>query len=284
MRIAIVADRVGWEERQLLAAAAQRNVEAFWLDDSGLCAGPGAGTVPAADVYLMRGRSYTRGAPLAGLLADAGRRVVNSPSAIAACQDKLVTARLLARAGLPVPDFRLVLTRKDLAIALDHLGLPCVLKPLFGGLGRRVILIRDRDLADAAYDYVEHFGHGFDRVLLAQRFHPGSDERMFVIGAAVVAAYHRVARDDWRANVALGGLVRPSCSANTALAVTAAQVVGAELCAVDLLVGSDGAAVVNEVNHVPMFRGAVQATGREIGGAILDHLVRADCPAGLRPA
>lgn len=275
MRVAIVADRVGWEESQLLAAARRRGVEAFWLDDSGLCAGPGASTVTAADVYLMRGRSYPRGASLAGLLADAGRWVVNSPAAITACQDKLTTARLLAGAGVPVPDFRLVLSRKDVATAIDELGLPCVFKPLFGGLGRRVLLIRDRDLASAAYDYVEHFGQGFDRVLLAQRYCPGTDVRVFVVGTETVAEYERVADGDWRANTDLGGGVRPPRADHGAatLALAAAKVVGADICAVDLLADADGTAVVNEVNHVPRFRGAVQATGRDIGGAVLDYLL-----------
>lgn len=273
MRIAIVADRVGWEERQLLTAAADRGAQAFWLDDARLCAGPAARGVPGADAYLMRSRSYTRGGPLAALLADAGRMVVNSPEAIAACQDKLTTARLLAAAGLPVPDFRLVLTRHDLPAALDVLGLPCVLKPLFGGLGRRVLLIRDADLADAAYDYVEHFGHGFDRVLLAQRYHPGTDERVLVAGGRAVAAYQRVASGDWRANVALGARALPSQADGTgALAVRAATAVGAVICAVDLLAGPGGA-VVNEVNHVPMFRGAAEATGADIGRAVIEALL-----------
>ncbi len=284
MRIAIVADRVGWEESQLLAAAKHRDVEAFWLDDSGLCVGPGAATVAPADVYLMRGRSYTRGSSLAGLLADAGRWVVNSPAAITACQDKLITARLLVSAGVPVPEFRLVLSRKDLGTAIDELGLPCVFKPLFGGLGRRVLLIRDRDLASAAYDYVEHFGQSFDRVLLAQRFCPGIDMRVFIVGTDIVAVYERAADGDWRANVAVGGAVRPMRAGSEAatLALTAANAVGADVCAVDLLAGEDGTAVVNEVNHVPRFHGAVQATGCDIGGAILDHLLRAGCLARMR--
>jgi RimK family alpha-L-glutamate ligase len=274
MRVALVADRIGWEERQLMAAAASRKITAFWLNDAALCLGPLAARVPDAEVYLIRSRSYSRGGALAGLLADSGRRVVNSAGAIAVCQDKLATARAVSAAGLPVPDFRLVVSRADLAIAISELGLPCVIKPLFGGLGRRVLLLRDRDLADAVYDFVEHFAQGFDRALLAQRYHPGHDERAFVVGSAVVAAYCRIAQGDWRANVALGGAVQAIEASGEIglLAAAAAAAVGADVCAVDLLVSEDGVPVVNEVNHVPMFRGAAAATGCDLGGAVMDHL------------
>lgn len=280
MRVALVADRVGWEERRLIEAAASRKMRAFWLNDAALCLGPRTARVPDADAYLIRSRSYSRGGALAGLLADSGRRVVNSAAAIAICQDKLATTRAVSAAGLPVPEFRLVASRADLAVAISELGLPCVIKPLFGGLGRRVLLLRDRDLADAIYDFVEHFAQGFDRALLAQRYHPGHDERVLVVGSAAVAAYSRAAQGDWRANVAVGGTVRAiEDSGETGLlAAAAAGAVGADVCAVDLLISDDGVPVVNEVNHAPMFRGAVEATGCDLGGAVMDHLA-ASCQA-----
>jgi RimK family alpha-L-glutamate ligase len=283
MRIAIVADRVGWEERLLLAAAAGRGASAFWLDDGDMCAGPRATSAAPADVYLIRSRSYTRGGALAGLLSDGGARVVNTPAAIAVCQEKLATARILAGAGLPVPDFRLVLTRKDLLAAVGELGLPCVLKPVFGGLGRRVLLIRDRDLAGASYDYVEHYGQSFDRVLLAQRYHPGRDQRVIVVGHNVAAACERTGRGDWRANVATGAAVSPipPGSVPDELAIAAARVTGAEVCAVDLLTDPARGSVICEVNHVPMFRGAVSASGRDIAGAIISYLLARNRPGVL---
>jgi [lysine-biosynthesis-protein LysW]--L-2-aminoadipate ligase len=275
MRVAVVADRIGWEERRLLEAAADRDVDAFWLDDARVCARPHAEGVAPADAYLMRSRSYTRGRVLAGLLDDGGHRVVNSPAAIAACQNKLKTARLLWNAGLPTPDFRVVLTRSDLATAVAGIGVPCVLKPLFGGLGRRVLLIRERELADAAYDYVEHFGQGFDRVLLAQQYHPGHDVRVLVVGSTVVATYRRLPQSDWRANVSRGGAVESGAEDNGLgeLAVAAAKLTGAEVSAVDLIVGPTGGPVVIEVNDVPMFRGAIEATGQDIAGAVIEYVV-----------
>ncbi|WP_158887945.1 ATP-grasp domain-containing protein [Amycolatopsis anabasis] len=270
--LAVLADRVGWEERLLLAEGRRRGVETRWLDDGELCAGPDG--TRFADVCLLRSRSLSRAAALSGVLAGHGVRLVNAPHAIRVCQSKLETARVLRTAGLPVLDFRVVLSRRDLTRAIGEFGVPCVVKPVFGGLGRRVLLVRDPELAQAAYDYVDHFGQGFDRVLLAQPFHPGADERAVVVGGRVVAHYRREpAPDDWRANVSAGGTADATvrCGQIDAVARRVAHAVGAEVFGLDLFVLPDGSCVVNEVNHVPMFRGAVRATGADVAGAIVAH-------------
>src|SRR2546421_2495467 len=126
MRVAIVADRIGWEERQFMDAADRRGWTAFWVNDADLCAGARGSGIPSADVHLMRSRSYPRCLALSGLLSDRGDRVVNTPEAISVCQDKLLTSRALHNSGIPVPEFRVVLTRQDLMTAIETLGLPCV--------------------------------------------------------------------------------------------------------------------------------------------------------------
>jgi [lysine-biosynthesis-protein LysW]---L-2-aminoadipate ligase len=276
MRLAVVADRIGWEERQVMLAARERGIDAFWVNDSDLCLGPAAVGAPDADVFFMRSRSYARCGIVAGLLGDGGTRVVNSATSIGICQDKVTTARALGAAGLPVLDFRVVLSQQDLAQAIDEFGMPCVIKPVLGGLGRRVLLVRERDLAAAAYQYVEHFGTGFDRVLIAQPYHRGQDERVIVVGSEVVAAYRRIPDGDWRANVAAGATVAAAdaTSETQFLCHEVTRVTGAEVYALDLFVDDGGHKVVNEVNHVPLFRGAAAATGVSIGVAIAAYLER----------
>jgi RimK family alpha-L-glutamate ligase len=275
MKVAIVADRIGWEERQFLAAAERRGLQAFWVNDAELCAGARGSGIPSADVHLMRSRSYPRCLAISGLLSDRGDRVVNAAEAIAVCQDKLLTSRMLHNCGIPVPEFRVVLTRQDLTRAIEELGLPCVIKPIVGGLGRRVMLIRDVDLAAAAYDYVEQFAQGLDRVLLAARYLPGADERAFVVGRTTIAVYRRRRPiGDWRANVATGGTTE-AIEADyeiSGLVAATTGAIGAGVYAVDLLSDADGKRYVNEVNHVAMFRGAVDATGVDIAGAVMEHL------------
>ncbi len=291
MRLAVVADRIGWEERQVMLAARERGIDAFWVNDGDLCLGPAGAGAPAADVFLMRSRSYARCGIIAGLLGDGGARVVNSAASIGICQDKVTTARALGAAGLPVLDFRVVLSQQDLARAIDEFGTPCVIKPVLGGLGRRVLLVRERDVATAAYEYVEHFGAGFDRVLIAQPYHPGQDERVIVVGSEVVTAYRRIPDGDWRANVAAGATVAAAdvTSETRLLCREVTRVTGAEVYALDLFTGDGGHKVVNEVNHVPLFRGATTATGVSIGAAIAgyaEHVLAGDArhwPGGPTP-
>jgi len=276
MRLAVVADRIGWEERQLMLAARERGIDSFWVNDNDLCLGAHGVGAPAADVFLMRSRSYARCGIVAELLGDGGARVVNSATSIRICQDKVTTARTLGAAGLPVLDFRVVLSQRDLAQAIDEFGLPCVLKPVLGGLGRRVLLVRERDVASAAFEYVEHFSAGFDRVMIAQPYHRGQDERVMVVGSEVVAAYRRIPDADWRANVAVGATVMAAdvTSETQFLCREVTRVTGAEVYALDLFADDGGHKVVNEVNHVPQFRGATAATRVGIGAAIARYLER----------
>jgi glutathione synthase/RimK-type ligase-like ATP-grasp enzyme len=60
-----------------------------------------------------------------------------------------------------------------------------------------------------------------------------------------------------------------------ALALQAAAAVGAEYAGVDLLPSRDGRLFVLEVNGIPGWQGLQEATGVDVAGAIVDHLIGA---------
>ena len=271
--IAVVADRIGWEEKAILAAARERGARAEWLNDGELCCGSRE-DLPAAGAYLIRSRSFVRGPLIAETIAgDSDRRVINPASVIGTCSNKVTTLATLRQVGLPTVPYRLVLTRADLATALDVLGCPLVLKPVYGGLGRRVMLVRERAVADSMYDYVEHYGQNFDRALIAQPYLEGaSDVRVLAIDGAAVAAMERIATGDWRANVELGAAAEP-IEIDAAIGAMTAEVgerIGARIFGLDLF-RHEGALTIGEVNHSPLFRGIVDATGIDVAGRIADH-------------
>jgi ribosomal protein S6--L-glutamate ligase len=116
--------------------------------------------------------------------------------------------------------------------------------------------------------------------------HGGRDVRVFVIGGRVLGAIERRApAGEWRTNVSNGGSAKPFDlpSAWEGLAVRAAAAVGADYAGVDLLPSRDGDVFVLEVNGIPGWQGLQQATGLDVAGAIVDHLVarvgRATTPA-----
>lgn len=71
----------------------------------------------------------------------------NPPEAVRATRDKSVLRRLLAGAGVPAPAFAVVAAGESVERAVEHVGLPCVVKPLHLSGSRGVI--RADSLPDA---------------------------------------------------------------------------------------------------------------------------------------
>ena len=275
-QIAVVADRIGWEERQLIAVAPDFGLSVHWVNDEALCLGDADGrALRDYDVAMMRSRSYTRSGLIATLTEAAGVHTLNSASAIHACENKAALRTVLAAAGLPVPDFRLVLSRQDFTKALGELAPPLVLKPVFGGMGKRVTLIRHADVAQSVYDYVEDLGHAFEQACLLEPYiGGGTSVRCMVVGQELVgAAEFSSGGTDWRNNAALGNNSRAFERDHEVLEIVTGVVdrLGAGIYGVDLFRTADGY-VVNEVNHAPAFRAVASATGADIPSAIGRHL------------
>ncbi|NUT95713.1 MAG: RimK family alpha-L-glutamate ligase [Saccharothrix sp.] len=270
-KVAIVADRVGWEERRLIAAGAETGLEVVWTNDEALCLGdPTATALSGYDAVLIRSRSYTRGGLLATLASASKILTLNSPGAIHACENKLALRALLREAGVPVPEFRLVVSRRDFAKAVAELPFPLVLKPVFGGMGKRVTLLRDADTAQSVYDYVEDLGHAFEQACLVEPYLGARSVRCLVVGREPVAvAEFESSGEDWRNNAAIGSHHRALVAEPAVLDVVGRVVdlLGEGVYGVDLFRTDDGY-VVNEVNHAPGFRAVATASGVDVAAAI----------------
>jgi len=271
--IAVIADRIGWEEKAILEAARRHGARAQWLNDGELCCGSRE-DLPQATVYLIRSRSFVRGPLIAESIAgEFDSSVINPAGVITTCSNKVTTLARLRQVGIATVPYRLVLTRTDLAKALDVFGAPMVLKPVFGGLGRRVMLVRELEVADSMYDYVEHYGQTFDRALIAQPYLEGAtDVRVFAIDGEPIAAMERVPTGDWRANIELGAEGEPIEIDDRIRTITAevGERIGARIFGLDLF-RWDGALIVSEVNHSPLFKGIVDTTGIDVGDLIATH-------------
>ncbi|MFD0258910.1 RimK family alpha-L-glutamate ligase [Kitasatospora indigofera] len=274
--VAIVADRVGWEERRLIDTAAGLGLRIEWVNDESLALGDqDAASLGGYAAVLVRSRSYTRGGLIATLAEAARIPTLNTAPAIHACENKLTLRARLRAAGVPVPDFRLVLSRRDFERALTELPPPVVLKPVFGGMGKRVTLLRDADSAQSVYDYVEDLGHGFEQASLVEPYLAGGASlRCFTVGRELVAvAEFRSAGTDWRSNAALGNRNRAVDLDPEVQKIVdgVLDVLGAGIFGIDLFSTPDGY-VVNEVNHAPAFRAVASATGVDIADAIARYV------------
>ena len=249
MLLALVAHRAG-ETNAALTAAAPPGVEIVSLTPTQALVGlqPGDAALGRLDV-LPTLDGVDDGLAALGALAARGVRVLNAPAALLAAHDKLLTARVLNRAGLPHPRTRLL----ELAGPLPDLEAPLVVKPRFGSWGREVALLTDERALRR--HLVELANRPWFRAqgALAQELVPplGSDLRVVVCGERVVGAISRVAQHgEWRTNVALGARrvpVTPPPAASV-LAVRAAAAAGADLLGVDLLPDGAGGWTILELN------------------------------------
>ena len=99
--------------------------------------------------------------------------------------DKDLTKQLLSSCGLPVPEGRIVANPEEAWEAAEDIGLPVAVKPTDGNHGRGISLeLGTREEVEAAYALAAQ--HGSD--VMVERFVPGNEHRLLVVGNRVVAA------------------------------------------------------------------------------------------------
>jgi len=288
-RIALFIDTPDWHAQALAAAFAQHGAIAhpLLLSECGFDTTRGHGLIlpgPWApdglpDAALVRGvdggsfEQVTKRLSVLHALGALGVPVWNSARAIERCVDKAMTAFLLARAGIATPPCWTVEGRDAAATCVAAQGGTLVLKPLFGAQGRGLLRINGPDdLPDEA---------AMAGVFHLQRFveTPGADyhdHRILVCGGQAVAAMTRRG-EDWITNLRCGGRpepFRPSAEM-TALAVRAAEAVGAAFAGVDIIADRGGFEQVLEVNSMPGWRGLQSVTDVPIAGRIAAALLSA---------
>ena len=101
--------------------------------------------------------------------------------------DKDLTKSLLASCGLPVPEGSLVRSAEAAWQAAQEIGVPVVLKPFDGNHGRGVSLnLMTQSDVEAAYALAHRKGGGSS--VIVEKFIPGNEHRMLVVGRQVVAS------------------------------------------------------------------------------------------------
>ena len=216
-----------------------------------------------------------------GVLAARGVVVLNPASSLLAAHDKLLTARLLRRAGLPHPATRLV--RGDRADSLPEP--PVVVKPRHGSWGRSVTLCRtEAELVAELARIAEETWYAAHGALVQDLVPPlGHDLRLVVAGERVVGCVRRVAAEgEWRTNVALGArrVVAEAPPGAVQIALAAANEVAGALVGVDLLPTAHGFAVL-EVNGAVEFTSDYRRDGDVFREAALEVVRAVEAARGV---
>ncbi|SFC98130.1 cyanophycin synthetase [Massilia yuzhufengensis] len=101
--------------------------------------------------------------------------------------DKDLTKTLLASCGVPVPEGALVRSAEQAWEEAQDIGLPVVVKPVDGNHGRGVTLNLMTE-AEVRTAYAIASEAGDSSAVLVERFIPGNEHRLLVVGRQVVAA------------------------------------------------------------------------------------------------
>jgi tetrahydromethanopterin:alpha-L-glutamate ligase len=288
--VGLVVDNMDWHARQVAAAlarcgfrsapirlqlcefatqsASRLRIDGFdeRLPDAVIVRSMSGGTLEAVTLRLG----------ILHALREHGVMVWNDARAIERCVDKSMTSFLLARAGIATPPtWAIESYDRARTIALEQTkdGI-LVLKPLFGSQGRGLRLIRKAsdlprpaDVAGGVY-YLQRF-------VAVERdgFH---DFRLLVMRGRVVAAMQRHS-SHWITNVKRGGRPIAALASDEmkALAIRAANAVGADFAGVDILYGADRQPTVLEVNSMPAWSGLQKVTSPNIAELLVSSLTNA---------
>ncbi|WP_149498545.1 ATP-grasp domain-containing protein [Roseiconus lacunae] len=197
--------------------------------------------------------------------------MVNPPRGLEWAIDKFATSMRLAAAGYPVPDTEVVQDRSEALDAFDRLGSDCIVKPIFGGEGRGVMRVSDRELAWTCFSSLEQL----QATILIQRFvSPGGrDTRLLVIGDRVLG-FRRINERSFRTNLKTGS----SCErvdvdpAHVEAARSITRRFGLQFASVDIIDNDHGPPLFLEVNAIPGWKGAQSVCDDSIADLVIDRL------------
>ncbi|TWW56495.1 Beta-citrylglutamate synthase B [Takifugu flavidus] len=208
-------------------------------------------------------------------LEKMGCRLINRPQAILNCVNKFWTFQELAGHGVPLPDtfsygghdnFRKMINEAE------PLGYPVVVKNARGHRGKAVFLARDKhhltDLChlirhDAPYIFQEYIKESH-----------GRDVRVVLVGGRVIGSMLRCSTDGrMQSNCSLGGvgMMCPLSEQGKQLAIQVSNILGMDVCGIDLLQLNDGSFVVCEANANVGFIAFDQACGIDVAGIVADY-------------
>jgi ribosomal protein S6--L-glutamate ligase len=224
--------------------------------------------LPRTDVVVPRIAASVQAYGLAVLshFTMLGVPALNDAVGIAASRNKMLALQLLSAQGVPVPPTVMASSASDLKAMVELVGgVPVLIKLITPGERPGVMLCESLQSMEAALEAVLSMGHN----LLVQRYvhrKRERDLRALVLAGKVLAWVERRPRPGKLLHTLARGATLKAVSVPAsldALAMKAAQVVGLDLAAVDLI-EAPGGPMVFDVHASPGLRGLEGATGRDL--------------------
>lgn len=272
----------GWHQDQLSSAATDLNVEVAFepyeallavVERTGQRVIAGNEPLDRFDAVLTRTmpagsmESITARLSMLHRSVDSKIHVINSPSALEAAIDKYTTVSIADRLGIETPATAIAQDRTAALGQFESLGGDVVVKPIFGGEGRGVMRITERELARTVFGTLQTAG----LVIYQQRFEPpgGRDGRVLILGEQTLGLRRRNDQD-FRTNRSAGGVATPWSIPkeldDASRRLTDAM--GLTIAAVDWIETDDGWKLI-EVNAIPGWRSAQTVVDANIARGVV---------------
>jgi len=195
-------------------------------------------------------------------------------SAFNIAHDKLLTQLKMYTANIPMPETFLSSTVNSAKEVLKKMNFPIIMKFLKGTQGKGVMFADSKASALSILDALDVLKQP---VILQEYIETdGTDIRAIVIGDKVVAAYRRISQtEDKRANFyfdALGEALKLN-NKTKKIAIAAAKVIEADICAVDILDSATGPLVI-EANLSPGLQGVTKFTKIDVADEIAKYIYK----------
>lgn len=276
-KVRIVFDRIRLEEKMLEEKSKELGHDTKMIDakTTQISTENKKNDFDFGDVVLERCVSYFRGLHFTSCLEFLDVPVLNKFEVANNCGNKMITSLLLKKYNVPTPKTYFAFSSETALEILEKQGYPLVIKPIVGSWGRGVMLLKDRDTADAIIEVRELSDGPLDRIYYLQEAvkRPPRDIRAIVIGDQVIAAMYRTSTGGFKTNIALGG--EPvMCEITKDLedvCIKASKAVGGGILGVDVMEDEKRGFVVHEVNNTVEFKGLAKVAKRNIPKEMIDY-------------
>ena len=197
-----------------------------------------------------------------------------TPESFVVGHDKLLTQLDLQKNNIPMPKAYVASTEEQAKKILERVNYPIIIKFPKGTQGKGVMYATGYATAVTLLDALATLKQPF--IIQEYVETGGVDIRAIVTGDKVVAAMKRKApKREKRANIHMGGVGEKIELDSMAkkIAIKSAKVIGAEICAVDILESATGPQVI-EVNLSPGLQGITEATKIDVADEIAKYLYK----------
>ncbi len=278
-KVRIVFDRIRLEEKMLEEKAIELGHDTKMIDakTTNISTESKKSDFDFGDVVLERCVSYFRGVHFTACLEFLDVPILNTLQVATNCGNKLLTSLLLKKHNVPTPTTHFSFSSESAMETLDKHGYPLVIKPIIGSWGRGVILLKDREIADAIMEVRELSDGPLDRIYYLQEAikRPPRDIRAIAVGDRVIAAMYRTSTGGFKTNIALGGEPVP-CEITKELediCIRSSRAVGGGILGIDVMEDEKRGFVVHEVNNTVEFKGLAKVAKRNIPKEMIEFAV-----------